>query len=97
MDDIYTELSSRAGHGYAFGLNAGIKLKIPLPTKNRFSPYFYLAATAEDIGNTTFKAIGSQLPPTSIKQSFNFQAYGTYKINIDSKDYKSLIASINNL
>ncbi len=72
MDDIYTELSSRAGHGYAFGLNAGIKLKIPLPTKNRFSPYFYLAATAEDIGNTTFKAIGSQLPPTSIKQSFNF-------------------------
>ena len=32
-----------------------------------------------------------------IKQRFNFQAYGTYKINIDSKDYKSLIASINNL
>jgi hypothetical protein len=32
-----------------------------------------------------------------IKQRFNFQAYGTYKINIDSKDYESLIASVNNL
>ena len=32
-----------------------------------------------------------------IHKSFNFKAFGTYKINIDSKDYQSLIASVNDL
>lgn len=72
MDNIYQEISNRAGHGYAIGLNAGIKFKVPLKAKGRNSPSLFLAATAEDIGNTTFKAMESHLAPQTIKQSINF-------------------------
>ncbi|NBX68820.1 MAG: hypothetical protein EBR01_07660 [Proteobacteria bacterium] len=72
VDNIYQEISNRSGHGYAIALNAGIKMKVPLKSKGRNSPSLFLAATAEDIGNTTFKAMESHLPPNAVKQSFHF-------------------------
>lgn len=78
LDNIYQEIYNRAGHGYAVGLNAGFRFKVPLKSKGKTSPSLFLAATAEDIGNTTFKALGDKLAPVTLKQSFNFGAALTY-------------------
>jgi hypothetical protein len=72
LNNIYSELSNRAGHGYGFGINSGIKLNVPLKSKGKNSPRLYLAATADDIGNTTLRAQGNNLAPKVLKQSFNF-------------------------
>ncbi len=81
LDNIYQELSNRAGHGYAFGLNTGIKLKVPLKSNDKSNSSLFLAATVEDIGNTTFRAVGSLLAPLPLKQSINFGAAITYPLN----------------
>ncbi len=72
VDNIYQELSNRAGHGYGFGLNAGLRIKVPIKSSGKTGPSLFLAATAEDIGNTTFRAMGDSLAPTPIQQSLNF-------------------------
>jgi len=72
LDNIYSELSNQAGHGYGFGINTGIKLNVPLKSRGKNSPRLYLAATADDIGNTTLRAQGNYLAPKVLKQSFNF-------------------------
>jgi hypothetical protein len=72
LDNIYQELSNEAGQGYAFGLNAGVRIQVPLKSKGPSSPKLFLAATAEDIGNTTFHALDGHAVPVTLKQQFNF-------------------------
>jgi len=72
LDNIYQELSNEAGHGYAFGLNAGLRIQVPLKSKGPSSPKLFLAGTVEDIGNTTFKSVDEHAVPTTLKQQFNF-------------------------
>lgn len=72
INNIYQEVSNQARHGYGFGLNAGARLNVPLKSKGKNSPRLFLAATVDDLGNTTLKPIGEHLAPNSLKQSFNF-------------------------
>ncbi len=69
--NIYDYLKNMAGAGAAVGVNAGALIKVPLAGKD--APTWKLAATVEDIGNTTFTKLAGKLnAPPSIRQTINF-------------------------
>lgn len=72
--NIYDYLKNLAGAGVAVGANAGALLKVPLNGggKGKDAPLWKVAATVEDIGNTTFTKIAGKLnAPPSIRQTVN--------------------------
>jgi hypothetical protein len=78
MEAIYDELKKMSGYGYGFGLNLGSLATIPL---GKTGPRLQLAATIEDVGQTTFKQLGSSLTPPAIPMSFHSGMALIYDVN----------------
>lgn len=68
--ELYTLLKDLANTGWGIALNAGIIARIPLQNNDKNGPKLHVSAVAENIGNTTFKPLGSISAPPSIKQSY---------------------------
>ncbi len=71
--DIRTALTSRlkkmAGTGWGVGLNVGAMYRVPMAGKS--APRWTLAATVEDVGNTSFHGLGGSSAPPPLRQSYN--------------------------
>jgi len=75
---IFNHVEDLIGVGYAVGINGGVLAEIPLP---KDYPTVTLAATAEDIGQTTFRKMGDLPLPKAIRPSYHFGAALQYKLN----------------
>jgi hypothetical protein len=70
LTNIYDNLKEFAGTGWAVGLNAGALVRIPTLDRNA---KFTLAATVDDIGDTSFTKL-SDSAPRSVRHSYNLGA-----------------------
>jgi hypothetical protein len=94
-NSVYNYLQGLAGTGYGIGLNLGMLLKVPMPSKtNRLQ----FGATVEDVGNTTIHRIsGGYLP--YIPMTYNFGAAFTNYLSKDSQlnftaDYRDAFSTV---
>ena len=65
----YTELSKLMGNGWGLGVNLGSLIRIPLGGKD--TPELSIAATVEDVGNTSFTALATPNGPPKIPMTFH--------------------------
>lgn len=95
---VHNSLDNLQSIGWAVGLNVGVLGEIPLATK---SPRVRLAATIEDVGQTTFQSFGSSTnKPPPLKPSYNFGSAFTYTLAKDlvwnfTADLRNTFDSIN--
>jgi len=82
MTAIYDHINDLVGFGYAIGLNAGVLVEVPLP---KDFPAWTFAGTVEDLGQTTFKAIGSLPTPNPIRPTYHLGTALSYTIDSMSK------------
>lgn len=68
--EVYNVFKDLARTGWGIGLNAGAIARIPLQSNDKNGPKLLASALAENVGNTTFKALTGALAPASIKQSY---------------------------
>jgi len=78
---IYQHLQQMMGTGWGIGANFGGMFRVPLPAG---SPRLQLAATVEDLGETTFRQLGSLPRPPPIRPSYNFGSSLQYKAGKDA-------------
>jgi hypothetical protein len=69
LENIYDHLKDMSGTGYGFSLNAGALFRVPMANK---ATQLFLAATATDIGDTSFSKFGTSPTPPKIRHSYNF-------------------------
>lgn len=79
---VFTEIQKKAGTGYALGVDVGSMLTLPLP---KDYPTIRFAAVAEDVGETTFHALGSKNAPQSVPMSYHFGASVKYDLSTVSR------------
>jgi hypothetical protein len=66
---VYTELQKLAASGWGLGVDLGTMVKLPTP---RDYPTIRLAAVMEDVGETTFHALGTSSAPPPIPTTYHF-------------------------
>ncbi len=79
---VYDHISKLVGFGYAVGYNAGFLATLPLGAD---APKVTFAGAAEDIGQTTFKKMGSLPTPKAILPSYHLGTSVSYKVDSLSK------------
>ncbi len=77
----YNELKQLSGTGLGLAADLGTLLSIPL-SKN--GPLLQAAVVVQDVGNTTFRSIGSSNVPQSIQMSYNAGTALIYNVGRDS-------------
>lgn len=75
---IFNHIDDLVGVGWAVGVNAGVIVQLPFAQD---FPTVTLAATAEDLGQTTFRKMGDVPTPAPIRPSYHFGAALQYKLD----------------
>lgn len=80
MQAAYTSLKGMQGIGLGLGLNLGALVTVPLP---KDYPTWTIAATAEDVGRTSFRPLGSMRAPKGVDSTYHFGTALKYNFGRD--------------
>lgn len=90
----YNIFEDAAKSGWAASLNFGAIARVPLQEKGKNAPRLTASAVLDNIGGTTFKSLGSERMPDTIKQSVTFGL--AYQSMLDKNWTWNVVADMKN-